>query len=468
MRTRRRVTLVLALACFASAGVDTPARSDTATSAGGTTGPRSAAAAPHYKKLVRKIAPGLKLIRLIDRVGPKRIWVLRVDPRERVTIDVGAAARSLGGLETTKSIARRRGAIAAINGDFAVQNPVMPMHTFAEDGVLIRASRYHGANFGVAHNERRVFLDTPSERISAHVKRMDKSFPISRWNDGEPNGHRVAAYTPNLYERAARRACTARLRPLGPPSRAGNGRVQRAYKVRDVGCSKFARRLQGSLAISAERRSGRAKLLQRLRPGNRVSVSWTVGFPGVIDSIGGIPRLVADRKIVVSNCRAYICLRHPRTGVGITAEGHVLMVVVDGRQRGYSNGMTITEFARLFRRLGATDAVNLDGGGSSTMIVRGAVQNRPSFPGGERTVSSALLVLPGADRGEARLGPAVAAQLRAGKPVARAAAASALSDPGSSAGLLDALAGGLFGADPASVPSRALAGARRAHAGAAG
>jgi exopolysaccharide biosynthesis protein len=85
----------------------------------------------------------------------------------------------------------------------------------------------------------------------------------------------------------------------------------------------------------------------------------------------------------------------PRTNVGITADGIVLLVVVDGRQSGYSIGMTLSEMGDLMLSLGAVSAFNLDGGGSSVMATRrsGAdrisVSNRPS-DGRERSLTQAL------------------------------------------------------------------------------
>jgi exopolysaccharide biosynthesis protein len=66
---------------------------------------------------------------------------------------------------------------------------------------------------------------------------------------------------------------------------------------------------------------------------------------------------------------------------------------VDGRQAPYSDGMTLAELAALMRRLGATDALNLDGGGSTTMVVQGRIVNRPSDQEGERHVGDALAVI---------------------------------------------------------------------------
>jgi hypothetical protein len=82
----------------------------------------------------------------------------------------------------------------------------------------------------------------------------------------------------------------------------------------------------------------------------------------------------------------------------------VLLVTVDGRQPKWSVGMTLGQFASLFRSLGATWALNLDGGGSSTTWANGRVVNRPS-DGYERAVSSALLVLPASDPGEVEPAP---------------------------------------------------------------
>lgn len=84
--------------------------------------------------------------------------------------------------------------------------------------------------------------------------------------------------------------------------------------------------------------------------------------------------------------------RHPRTLVGVDAEGGIWLVTVDGRQPALSLGMNFVELQALSRRLGLRSALNLDGGGSTTMVVRGNVVNHPSDPTGPRPVSDALLV----------------------------------------------------------------------------
>jgi exopolysaccharide biosynthesis protein len=83
---------------------------------------------------------------------------------------------------------------------------------------------------------------------------------------------------------------------------------------------------------------------------------------------------------------------NPRTGIGMIAPNHFLFIVVDGRSSGYSRGMTLTEFADLFKELGATEAYNLDGGGSSTMYFMGRVVNDPLGKGHERGVSDIIYI----------------------------------------------------------------------------
>jgi hypothetical protein len=123
--------------------------------------------------------------------------------------------------------------------------------------------------------------------------------------------------------------------------------------------------------------------------------------------VGGGPRLLRGGRVAVT-ARAegfappqapaffgnFVAARQPRTLAGVRADGTILLVTVDGRRPGWSVGMTLHEAARLMRSLGARDALNLDGGGSSAMTVRGEVVSRPSDRGGEREVSDGVYAIP--------------------------------------------------------------------------
>lgn len=87
----------------------------------------------------------------------------------------------------------------------------------------------------------------------------------------------------------------------------------------------------------------------------------------------------------------WINRRNPRTAVGIRKDGVIVVAVVDGHRHATSVGVTIEELRKLMASLGAADAVNLDGGGSSAMVVRDRLINNPSDPEGERKIGDALL-----------------------------------------------------------------------------
>jgi exopolysaccharide biosynthesis protein len=84
--------------------------------------------------------------------------------------------------------------------------------------------------------------------------------------------------------------------------------------------------------------------------------------------------------------------QNPRTGVGMIDKNHFVFIVVDGRSKGYSTGVTLTEFAQIFKDLGCTDAYNIDGGGSSTMYFMGRVVNNPLGKNRERGTSDILFI----------------------------------------------------------------------------
>jgi exopolysaccharide biosynthesis protein len=90
----------------------------------------------------------------------------------------------------------------------------------------------------------------------------------------------------------------------------------------------------------------------------------------------------------------FVSDRHPRTAIARLKDGRVLLATVDGRQPGVSAGMSLPELADLILEFGAVEGINLDGGGSTTMVVNGKVVNIPSDQTGERPVSDAILVLP--------------------------------------------------------------------------
>ena len=116
------------------------------------------------------------------------------------------------------------------------------------------------------------------------------------------------------------------------------------------------------------------------------------------DTVAGVPQLIKNGKIDITweqekTTKSFVETRHPRTAVAKLKDGKFLMITVDGRSES-SGGIGLQDLAEYLLSLGATDAMNLDGGGSTTMFLDGKVVNHPSDKEGERKVSDAILVTP--------------------------------------------------------------------------
>jgi len=117
------------------------------------------------------------------------------------------------------------------------------------------------------------------------------------------------------------------------------------------------------------------------------------------DIVGGGPRIIRAGRVSVEiknegQREGFDTENHPRTAIGYTRDKRFLVLaVVDGRQPGYSHGISLYELAKILLEFGCHEALNLDGGGSSTMVIRNRVVNSPSDIIGPRSVASALLII---------------------------------------------------------------------------
>lgn len=116
-------------------------------------------------------------------------------------------------------------------------------------------------------------------------------------------------------------------------------------------------------------------------------------------AVGGGPVLMKDGAINITNNQEHkfagkaILDRHPRTAMGYTKEGDLIVMVIQGRMKGIAVGATLTETAILFKQLGCEGAINLDGGGSSCMLINGKETIKPSDLTGQRPVPAVFYVL---------------------------------------------------------------------------
>ena len=164
------------------------------------------------------------------------------------------------------------------------------------------------------------------------------------------------------------------------------------------------KRARGAVGIT--RRAGKTLMLfdrvivEKARPSAYATRlgSKPQDWLGATDIVSGAGLLMVDGREMdewadEQISAAFDTTRHPRTLIGVDGDNHVWLVTVDGRQPPLSLGMNFAELKRLARRLGLKSALNLDGGGSTTMVLKdGWVVNHPSDPTGPRAVSDAIVV----------------------------------------------------------------------------
>jgi hypothetical protein len=406
------------------------------------------------------VAPGITYRRIRDRRRRQRIFVLTINMSAGPRIGTALARETLPDFERTTTMAKGNGAFAAVNGDFGLPSG-RPAHDFAAEGDLKQTSRAYGYHFGPAADGSKASTGHRVVTLESVVARGERWF-ASRWNDGAPTVGQIAAFSPvaRSLERAPAFACSVRVSSaLTRDWAAGKQGVESEHTVVAGGCDATSRQAAGGIVLSARAFSEEASFLRGLVLGDSITLRWSIGWDGVSDTLGGYPQLVRNGRILVGNCSQSLCRRHPRTGVGIRSDGRILLVVVDGRRK-QARGMTLRAFARRLKKLGAVRALNLDGGGSSTMWIRGkGIVNRPS-DGRERYVSSALLVYKTADQNLARSPAASGPGPIPAERTPASAGRIVVEDPASTGGFLDALESGVLTA-PVELPADLLKVVRR-------
>jgi hypothetical protein len=352
-------------------------------------------------ELVRKqaVAPGVAYGEFVHKTMPWAIQVLEVD-RSTPGIACGVAVGRdyVIGTEPLTTLARRnsttgRRVIAAINADFFDNKSVL------YQGDLSGLCVDYGDMLS-SPNRRSVlgftFDGTPViERfqLEGTVTRADgEVFPLAGINQECP-ADGIVLLTRRFYRTTrAQRDFLVVIASFDGALMAN--RVYETTVIRRVAGS-VERRIEAGTVAFVGRGKG-AAFFEETPAG--VPLTFAVRLTPdrrIFDAVGGGPRLLRDGVISVELepeglSTTFSATRHPRTAFGYNAE-RFFLVTVDGRQEGYSVGMTLTELAAFLKELGATDAMNLDGGGSTTMWVRDRVRNRPS-DGRARPIGNAILV----------------------------------------------------------------------------
>lgn len=371
-----------------------------------------AIAAPGDSTVVRTIRPGVTYRAIIRAAGPWRIHLLDIDLHHtEYSLRSARAFDRLQGREKTSAIAERfpdssGTVVAALNADFFSLETGETVNTQVMEGSVVKGIGGVGviggiggkkprprSQFGLTWDRKpfiertiyagKVFLRNAASINLGGVNVLPDSRKVTLLNRyytkpwPDSSGDRPLWRIP-LYE-AGRRGDTLLL-----VARRNTHGDDEAGSVL-VGC------IEGMDAAIPRCVDGDTlKIVDGLQP----------SFARIRTLVGGAPRIVLDGRSVAGQTEfmeetypGFASHRHPRTGIGFSRDStRIILVVVDGRQA-ESAGMTLPEFADLMIEQGIWQGLNLDGGGSTVMVVEGKIVNSPSDAAGERPIANCLLLV---------------------------------------------------------------------------
>ncbi len=366
--------------------------------------------------LFPNIAPGIQIYRYDWDVETCALYVAEMSRHEpTLHFEVALANAQVLGKESVRSMANRRTqrgdqrVLVAVNGGFGVLGDMRGYggvleNLHIQDGELITQPTDTEACFGVTESGE--FLSSPVQ-MNASLQIGTHTLQLGCINQRRLDGCQVTLYTPRLGEstRTNRRRGNEVILsglplPLTPSyehayrveavSRDGNSLIPRDgavlwinARLRDESISQFNTGANGTLTLSfspPEWNQVRHAIGGRLRLLKNGEINETL-----VEMHNAEKRHTPGKRTPVLN------LSHePRTALGYNSDT-LFLVVADGRQPKYSTGLTLYELASILIELGATEAINLDGGSSSTFVVKDAVINKPSGQQ-ERDVLNAVFI----------------------------------------------------------------------------
>ncbi len=361
---------------------------------------------------VTTVAPDANHIslRASDENGLQNINAIEFDPKNPYTVlRAGRSAGYVYSVQTVKTMADNMSdknggdvAVAAINGDFFTFGVGVPHGVFIDEGRILSTPPQYYAAFGLTYD------DEPF--IVRHGTILDKIFRIDGVLcdvTGINNAHAKDAPSLMLYTsdyargtKTGTEAYELRCRVLSGDVRHGDTIRFVVEEVFDaVGNTTLG---EGYIVLSAQ--GARIEDLKRLNIGDELEMSFRFNefWSNVKFAVGGIELLLKDGAIYSEADKS----RQPRTSIGIRADGTVVMATFDGRQD-VAAGMSYKSAAEAMMALGCVDALNLDGGGSTTFVLRNpgemntTVVNKVSGSS-PRQVANALVLMNTAPTGTAR------------------------------------------------------------------
>lgn len=376
--------------------------------------PATAAAQQWDSVTSRVVAPGVTYKRIVQLSGPWRVNVLEIDLRQPGLKLLGVKAKdSFVGREKTSEMAARYSGpgkvVAAVNTDFFVvktgetENNVVIEGEMSK-GVTVSDSPFD--SFNNLHSELGIDWNNRSwiERygLRGRVVQGSHSVALDGLNFRPPYKNYVALFTGFAGDSSPRDTLHNDVSNLPLRLVARNGNTTTYTIAGTVSKGSRAPLTSGALLVAEGRMRDSLRAMVKRGGQIRITTGLNPDHGNLRTVVGGWPRIVRNGRSVAEwadveegTFPRFSAIRHPRTGAGISRDGNTLyLLTVDGRRES-DGGMSLIELAHFMIGLGAHDAMNFDGGGSTTMVIEGQVVNRPSDTTGERPVGSAMLVIVG-------------------------------------------------------------------------
>lgn len=317
--------------------------------------------------------------------GPRPVGLYRLRPV--------LSNETVIGRETVSSMQQRlsgQTTAVGVNGDLFSWADGRPSGILLRDGVLVSAPSGNRSSIGITVDGT---LDVRKVKLFGTWRGLGQRRALNALNE-PPGANGIALFTADWGPTTPR--IQGALSMVLSPFSATTPNVDLTATVSGSSQNGSIPIAPGT-AVLVARGTAAEKLTAEAPLGNTLTIRLILqpDWATVSDAIGGGPLLVRDGVPVFRANEAFttqqLAPRHPRTAVGQLADGRILLVAVDGRQTGYSVGMTTFELAQAMVMLGAVRAMALDGGGSTTLAFDGTVLNRPSDRK-ERPISTALML----------------------------------------------------------------------------
>lgn len=351
------------------------------------------------------IAPGLNYSVSKTDSPPLIIHTVELDPTSPfIQIETSLAKDTLMQREVLSSIAKRNNAILAINGDFFDPNSGMIINFMVRNGELIRPPIARGA-FVITRDKKPVISVF---NLTISIETRYGIIPINNLN--VPRGGNEAVL---FTEKFGKNTMISSNALAGIDVELSN--FSQALPSSGVVTAKIGNIYYGTTSSPIPTRGGILSLggkalsyLPYLKPGEVVKIITRLSPSiDVLQAIGGGAMLLKDGNIVFGSTNEQPLpqeiteRKNPLTVVAIDNSNKVYFLVIDGRSP-QSSGMTYIEVANYLKDIGIKDALTLDGGGSSQIIINGKIMNMPS-DGRERAIANAIIVKTTPLEGEPKL-----------------------------------------------------------------